>query len=268
MWLQTRCEMAFTIEMPTPFILMLRPRSGLQQWIASEEYLLYPSVQPFEFTDDYGNLCQRLIAPPGDFTLATSARVMTVDTLDEAPGGYFVEVQNLPDAVLKYLLPSRFCESDRFGDMAREITQDALTGYDQVAEIERWLHTSFEYAPGSSFTSLSAIEVNQQSTGVCRDFSHLGVALTRALSIPARMVVGYLHGLEPVEMHAWFEAYVADRWYAFDATQPVRRGGYVAIGYGRDAADVAIYNQFGPAVFPLYQRVSVDLVDGPSSLTR
>jgi transglutaminase-like putative cysteine protease len=104
--------------------------------------------------------------------------------------------------------------------MAREITSEgALPGYDQVAQIERWLCDDFEYAPGSSFTSLSAIEVNQQSTGVCRDFSHLGVALTRALSIPARMVVGYLHGLDPMEMHAWFEAYVADRWYTFDATR-------------------------------------------------
>jgi transglutaminase-like putative cysteine protease len=260
MWLQTRCKMAFSIEIPTPFILMLRPRSGLQQWIESEEYILYPSVQPFEFTDDYGNLCQRLIAPPGDFSVETSARLMTVDHLDEAPGGHFVEVQNLPDAVLKYLLPSRFCESDCFGDMAREITSDALPGYDQVAQIERWLCETFEYAPGSSFTSLSAIEVNQQSTGVCRDFSHLGVALTRALSIPARMVVGYLHGLDPMEMHAWFEAYVADRWYTFDATRSSKVGGYVAIGYGRDAADVAIYNQFGPAVFPLYQRVSVEQV--------
>jgi transglutaminase-like putative cysteine protease len=268
MWLQTRCEMAFTIEVPTPFILMLRPRSGLQQWIGSEEYLLYPNVQPFEFTDDYGNLCQRLIAPPGEFSVATSARSMTVDTMDEAPGGYFVEVQNLPDAVLKYLLPSRFCESDSFGDMAREITWDVLPGYDQVARIEQWLRSSFEFAPGSSFTSLSAIEVNQQSTAVCRDFSHLGIALTRALSIPARLVVGYLHGLEPMEMHAWFEAYVADRWYAFDATQPCRSGGYVAIGYGRDAADVAIYNQFGPAVFPHYQHVSVTLIDAPTSLSR
>jgi transglutaminase-like putative cysteine protease len=252
--------MAFNIEIPTPFILMLRPRSGQQQWIESEEYRLHPSVQPFEFTDDYGNLCQRLIAPPGDFLVTTSARVMTVDTLDEAPGGCFVEVQNLPDAVLKYLLPSRFCESDRFANMAWEITRDAQPGYDQVLEIERWIHANFEYAPGSSFTSLSATEVNQQSTGVCRDFSHLGVALTRALSIPARMVVGYLHELDPMEMHAWFEAYVADRWYAFDATRPGRTGGYVAIGFGRDAADVAIYNQFGPAVFPLYQRVSVEQV--------
>ena len=79
MWLQTSCELQFLIDIPTPMILMLRPRSGAQQWIASEEYLLYPSVSAVEFTDDYGNLCQRLTAPPGDFLLSTSARILTTD---------------------------------------------------------------------------------------------------------------------------------------------------------------------------------------------
>lgn len=261
MWLETKCELRFDIEIPTPFILMLRPRSGAQQWIAREEYLLSPSVQPFEFTDDYGNLCQRLMAPPGPFTLCTSSRVMTADTVDEHPGGYFVEIQNLPDGVLKYLLPSRFCESDSFGMMATEITAGYQPGYDQVARIERWLQSNIAYIPGSSFSSFSAIEINKQQTGVCRDLAHLGVALCRSLSIPARMVVGYLYGLEPMELHAWFEAYVADRWYTFDATRTSKQGGYVVIGYGRDAADVAIYNQFGPAVFPTYQAVSVELAE-------
>ena len=59
----------------TPLILMLRPRSGIQQWVAREEYRLDPSVLVFEFTDDYGNLCQRLIAPFGTFEVATSAAV-------------------------------------------------------------------------------------------------------------------------------------------------------------------------------------------------
>jgi transglutaminase-like putative cysteine protease len=260
MWLQTSCELEFVTDFPTPFIFMLRPRSGAQQWIASEEYLLYPTVPAFEFTDEYGNLCQRLVAPPGDFSLSTSARIMTADSIDQEPGGYFVDIQNLPDNVLKYLLPSRYCESDRFGEMATEITANQQPGYDQVAEIERWLHTTIRYEPGSSFLPLSAIEVNLQQSGVCRDLAHLGVALCRSLSIPARIVVGYLYELEPMELHAWFEAYVADRWYTFDATQQFKRGGYVAIGYGRDAADVAVYNQFGPAVFPIKQEVSVELV--------
>ena len=96
---------------------------------------------------------------------------------------------------------------------------------------------------------------------MCRDLAHICIALCRSLSIPARMVVGYLHGLEPPDLHAWFEAYVGSRWYLFDGTQASLRPGYVAIGYGRDAADVALYTQFGPPVWPTSQRVAVERMD-------
>jgi transglutaminase-like putative cysteine protease len=261
MWLRTSCDLTFDISVPTPFILMLRPRSGAQQWIAREEYSLVPSVPVFEFTDIYANLCQRLVAPPGNFEIHTVADVVTEDYTDKAPGAPFVEIQNLPDAVLNYLLPSRYCESEMFGQMATEITSGQLLGYDQVAAIEAWLRNTIRYVPGSSDTPVSAVEVNTRQSGVCRDLSHLGIALCRSLSIPARLVVGHLYGLEPMDMHAWFEAYVGGRWYTFDATQAVPNGGYVAIGYGRDAADVAVYNQFGPPVYPTTQSVQVQLIE-------
>lgn len=261
MWLRASCDFTFEIAVPTPFILMLRPRSGGQQWIAREEYRLTPSIPAFELTDIYGNLCQRLVAPPGNFKVHTAADVMTADYTDQAPGEPFVEVQNLPDAVLIYLLPSRYCESELFGQMAAEITANQLLGYDQVAAIEAWLRNTIRYEPGSSDTPVSAVGVNSRQSGVCRDLSHLGIALCRSLSIPARLVVGYLYGLEPMDMHAWFEAYVGGRWYTFDATQAECKSGYIAIGYGRDAADVAVYNQFGPPVYPTSQRVQVELID-------
>lgn len=253
--------MTFDIIVPTPFILMLRLRSGAQQWVASEKYKLEPIVPVLEFTDNYGNLCQRLIAPPGHFAIYTAADVMTANQVDQEPGAPFVEIEHLPDAVLSYLLPSRFCESDRFGQMATSITAGQQLGYDQVQAIESWLRTNIRYEPGSSDIPLSAVEINSRQTGVCRDLAHLGIALCRSLSIPARLVVGYLYALEPMDLHAWFEAYVSGRWYTFDATQAELKGGYVAIGYGRDAADVAIYNQFGPSVYPTSQNIRVQLID-------
>jgi transglutaminase-like putative cysteine protease len=263
MRLQINCDLQFDIEIPTPFVLMLRPRSGAQQWIASETYRLAPSVPVFEFTDSYGNLCQRLVAPRGDFQVHTTAEVMISDAIDQAPGAPFVEVQDLPDGMLCYLLPSRYCESDRFSQMAQAITAGQLMGYDQVAAIKTWLSDTIRYEPLSSDIQVSAIEVNARQWGVCRDISHLGISLCRSLSIPARIVVGYLYGLEPMDMHAWFEAYVGGRWYSFDATQASKRAGYVAIGYGRDAADVAVYNQFGPAIYPVSQRVEVTRIPEP-----
>lgn len=261
MLLRISFELEFEISVPTPFVLMLRPRSGALQWISREEYKLVPSVPVFEFTDNFGNLCQRLIAPEGAFSIHTTADVMTLDQLEQAPGAAFIEVQTLPDQVLTYLLPSRYCESDRFWQMATEITVGQTPGYDQVAAIVNWLHTTISFEPRSSDTPVSATEVNQRQSGVCRDLSHLGIALCRSLTIPTRLVVGYRHGLVPMDMHAWFEAYVGGRWYSFDATQPELSGGYVAIGFGRDAADVALYNQYGPPVYPRSHKVSVERLD-------
>src|SRR5471032_1844138 len=121
MWLRIGCKLDFHIASPTPLILMLRPRSGAQQWVARESYTLTPSVPVLEFSDAYGNLCQRLVAPHGAFSIHTSADVQTADSIDVTPGAPFDEVQNLPDGVLSYLLPSRYCESDRYFDMASGI---------------------------------------------------------------------------------------------------------------------------------------------------
>jgi len=263
MWIRTTCNLNFQMGDSTPLILMLRPRSGLQQWVAREVYTLSPSVPVVEYTDIFGNLCQRLVAPAGNFSVNTAADVMTADAVDKDPGACFVEIQNLPDAVLLYLLPSRYCESDRFGNLARDIVDGVRLGYDQVSRISDWIRASIRYKPGSSAFPLSAVEVNMQREGVCRDLAHLGIALCRGISIPARLVVGFLYGLEPMDLHAWFEAYIGGRWYTFDPTVGTLRGGRLAVAYGRDAADVAVYHQFGPPAMFSAMDVRVELLAGP-----
>src|SRR5690606_18426926 len=154
---------------PTPFVLMLRPRSGESQWVAREEYELVPQCTAVEYTDNFGNLAQRLLAPVGHFGVFTAAEVETVEHMDVLPGGAFVEVQNLPVSALQYLLPSRYCESERFGQMAMSITQGAKPGYDQVSAITEYLRANIQFSPGSSEVPVSAVEVNQRGYGVCRD---------------------------------------------------------------------------------------------------
>ncbi|HSG68836.1 MAG TPA: transglutaminase family protein [Planctomycetaceae bacterium] len=263
MWLRASCRLEFNADVPTPFLLMLRPRSGGQQWIGREEYLLTPSVPVHEFTDPFGNLCQRLVAPPGPFSIQTSAEVETADSCDSAPGAFFIPVQELPEETVPFLLPSRYCESDRFTDMASSLVEGIAPGYDQCAAIVRYIRNTLRYTPGTGQLIISASEVNERSEAVCRDMTHLGIALCRALSIPARMVVGYLATLNPMDLHAWFEAFVGGRWYTFDPTQNDLRGGRVVIAYGRDAADVAIYTQFGDPVEILRMEVSVERLTIP-----
>lgn len=265
MWMHATCFLDFLIPVATPFLFMLRPRSGWQQWVGREQYVLSPSVPAVEFTDPFGNLCQRLVAPAGRFSVRTSVDVESADASDTAPGAPFVEVQHLPDETLPFLLPSRFCESDRCTQLASSIVAGWAAGYDQCTAIVDYIRETKQYTPGAGQQIISACEVNERSQAVCRDMAHLGIACCRALSIPARMVVGYLEHLQPMDLHAWFEAYVGGRWYTFDATQNDLQGGRVAIAYGRDAADVAIYTQFGEPVELLRMDVTVERVSALSS---
>lgn len=252
MRLEAGCQISFEATASTPVILMLRPRSGYGQWIMREEYLLTPSVPVIEYTDGYGNLCQRLVVPPGAFQVRSVALVETADAIDVATGAPYIPVEHLPDSVLHFLLPSRYCPSDRMGELALEIVANRESGYNQVEAIRCWIQSQIQYAYGTSDASTWALDTVEKRVGVCRDFAHLGIALCRSLNIPARMVVGYLYELDPMDLHAWFEAYVGGngpeqgRWYTFDATQKQPRGNRIAIAYGRDAADVALATQFGP----------------------
>ncbi len=238
-------SLRFYIEDESALIFMLRPYRGIRQWIVRETFVIKPTLPILESTDSYGNSCQRLVAPKGYLLVHSSAEVIADGYAEAAPGAGFIEIQYLPSDVLRFLLPSRYCESDRFGELARDIIADALPGYDQVSKIVEWIRQTVQYVPGSSDFPLSATEIHQRGYGVCRDLAHLGIALCRSISIPARITVGYLQNLQPMDLHAWFEAYVGGHWYTFDPTQANLYGGRVIVAFGRDAADVSVFHQFG-----------------------
>ena len=245
MILDATCHITYHSSSPVPAIMMLRPRSGTVQWITREEYVFDPHAPVVEYTDDFGNLCQRVLIPAGHFEVRCSCRAHTADTVDVDAYAPFVPVDQLPENVLQFLLPSRYCQSDLLNDLASSIVKESPAGYSQVAAIEQWLRDEMSYVSGSSNSNTSAIDTAEKKKGVCRDYAHLGISLTRSLNIPARMVVGYLYGLVPMDLHAWFEAFVGGRWYTFDGTQGEPRGNRITIGYGRDAADVALTSNYG-----------------------
>jgi transglutaminase-like putative cysteine protease len=245
MILDATCHISFSATASIPAIMMLRPRSGYAQWITREEYAFEPHAPVAEFSDGFGNLCQRVLIPSGQFDVHCSCRAHTADAIDVDPGAAFVPVHNLPEGTLQFLLPSRYCESDLLNDLASSIVGQRPAGYSQVAAIEQWLRDQMKYVHGASNAHTSALETAKSKSGVCRDYAHLGVALTRSLNIPARMVVGYLYNLEPMDLHAWFEAFVGGRWFTFDGVRKQPCGNRIMIGYGRDAADVALTSNYG-----------------------
>lgn len=148
MLLRTACLLEFNAPTESPFLLMLRPQSGGHQQVIQEAFILDPKVPMSEFTDPFGNFCQRLVAPMGLFTIHATADVETAEASDTAPGIPFTPVQDLPDAALPFLLPSRYCESGRFGEMAASITTGWEPGYDQCAAIVNYIRGAIQYAPG------------------------------------------------------------------------------------------------------------------------
>jgi len=146
---------------------------------------------------------------------------------------------------IPYLMPSRYCQSDSLGRLALQKFGHIHSPYDQVSAITEWIHSTVEYLPGATNSSTSAYDTVTQCAGVCRDFAHLGIALCRALTIPARYFTGYAYQLQPPDFHACFEALIGGKWLLFDATRLAPLNGLVRIGYGRDAADVSVCTTFG-----------------------
>lgn len=204
------------------------------------------------YTDLYGNICQRMVIPPGNQVLRYDALAEVSGQLDDVnPGALELPVERLPDDVLVYTLPSRFCLSDVLSDMAWQLFGNSEQGWGRVQAICDWVHGNIRFQYGSSNSLTTAADVCSQGQGVCRDFAHLAVTFCRALNIPARDVFGYLPDIgvpppgDPMDFCAWMEVYLDGRWYTFDPRNNEPRIGRVLIGRGRDALDVAMITTYG-----------------------
>ena len=253
----------YEVRSPTHFLFNLEAAFHAGHQLVQERLTITPNMKVRNFCDERcGNRFIRLDAPKGVLTVNYHARVQLVAApvplyLDETP------VTALPDEILRYLLPSRYCESDTMSRAAQQLFGQLPHGMARVRAIERWIHDSIAYLPGFSNSSTTAQDVFVQRAGVCRDFAHLGITLCRALNIPARLVVGYVYFDEPPQdFHAVFEAWLDDRWVLFDPTgmAPVDR--LVRVGTGRDAKDVAFATIFGD-VQMLRKELMVDEGDIP-----
>lgn len=248
----------FNLSHETPMIFKLIPVTSPRQQIENLHSQFSNNTLGEEFTDLYGNVGLRALLPIG----LTSFEVRFEGTALKATPtnqGKFVRIERLPPEVFPFLQPSRYCESDQFTGITREIVQKAAPGQPQIDVIAGYIASHYDYRPGSSQSPRGALGVLQDDGGVCRDFAHLMISMLRSLSIPARYCVGYLQNLVPQDIHAWCEAYVGDQWVTIETTPGLTDGERVLIAIGRDAADVAVIDQFGP--LPLTSSLSVSLSD-------
>lgn len=221
--------------------------------LAPDELRIEPAVEIEEYIDSFGNRCSRFFAPAG--TLRLSSNTVIRDSGDPDPISLFARepaVADLPHEMLCFLLSSRYCEVDRFSNIAFELFGNIAPGWNRVQAICNWVHNKVAFNYQQARPSKTALDVYTERVGVCRDFQHLAITFCRALNIPARYATGYLGDIGvpprlPMDFSAWFEAYLDDRWWAFDARNNEPRIGRVLMATGRDASDVAITTSFGQA---------------------
>jgi transglutaminase-like putative cysteine protease len=248
------CELVYTSQFETPMLTILRAResSRYHQRLA-ETRRVEPGDVLRSYLDAFGNEVWRTVIGPGSLSLRHDVLAEVPPTPDPVlPGLAKVPVAALPDDVLVYTLPSRYCPLELFIDDAWKRFGHLQGGWDQVQAICDWLHDNVRYESGST-PATGSFEAYQERRGVCRDFAHLGIVFCRALNIPARYVSGYLPDIgvppdgRPMDFHAWFEAFLGGEWRTFDARHNQPRTGRVLIAYGRDAVDAAFSTTYGSA---------------------
>ena len=247
------------------FIFNVHAAHTSSQVVSSESLRISQPVATQLLTDaESGNRHLRLRAEPGPLHLCYAATVdlthhrAVPEQLGEVP------VAELPLEVLRYVYPSRYCQSDRLVKMAIDEFGSLWQGYGRVQAIQAWVQRHVSFRSNVSDSNTSAVDTLIERVGVCRDFAHLMIALCRAVNIPARFATGTDYGADPAlgppDFHAYVEVYLGGRWYIFDPSDTAIPMGFVRLGTGRDAADVAFATIFGGvrSKAPMISAVAVD----------
>jgi transglutaminase-like putative cysteine protease len=255
------CNLTYEVTGSAMLLLNLRPCPNRNHQIVFEALTLGNNLPAEPFTDSHGNAVQRVGLAPGsnyirhDAIVRVSSRPDNHDLVDRAPQA----AASLPPGVLRYTLPSRYCDSDKLVNFAWEKFGTVEHGWTRVQAISRWIHDNLEYRYMSGRPDLSAWDVLQRGYGVCRDFAHLAIALNRCFNIPARYVTGHLPDIgwpDPenhMDFHAYAEVYLGGEWLTTDARFHAPRIGRIKVACGQDAVDGAFSTIYGGATLSFFQ---------------
>jgi transglutaminase-like putative cysteine protease len=247
-------ELLFDVPAPAAMLLLLFVHPSRSADLRRPDRVrVEPALPLEEFTDTFGNRCGRILAPAGTLRLSNDTVVEDSGAPDPVvPDAAQHPVEELPPETLPYLMSSRYCEVDRLGNVAWELFGSTPLGWPRVQAVCDWVHANVRFGYQFARATKTAHDVYQERAGVCRDFTHLAITFCRCLNIPARYATGYLGDIgvppapAPMDFSAWFEVYLNDRWYTFDARHNRPRVGRVLMARGRDAVDVALTTSFGP----------------------
>jgi transglutaminase-like putative cysteine protease len=256
-------EIEYEVFSPSTLIFNIHALSTQSQIVLEESLFVDPNlkIEEFKSSNSTSRFVRLEINQPMNFKISYRAKVDThYKLVDQQKETESISVLHLDGDIIPFLFPSRYCQSDKLQRLAYNEFGRIENVYSKVLAITNWIYNNVEYLSGSTNSQTSAYDTITERAGVCRDFAHLGIALCRALSIPARYFTGYAFKLYPPDFHACFEAYIGGSWIIFDPTRLAPLNGMVKIATGRDAADAAVASIFGN-VQCTYINVECDTVE-------
>ncbi|MDB5525471.1 MAG: transglutaminase family protein [Rhizobium sp.] len=266
-------DITIRCEQNTPMVCLLNSHRDRASDIRSpEQVVTQPAVPTSTYTDLFGNICRRFVAPAGEFSIWGDG-TLEDDGLHDPffPNAREIPVADLPDECLMFLMGSRYCETDRLSQIAWDQFGNIQPGWNRVQAICDFTNKHITFGYHNARNTRTAYEAYQEKVGVCRDFAHLAITLLRCMNIPARYVNGYLGDigvaiLDPQDFSAWIEVYIGGRWMTFDPRNNVPRIGRIVVARGRDAADVPLVNSFGPHELKAFRVWTYDVTGLPLPL--
>src|SRR6266567_7616212 len=261
-------DIQFNLICDVPIVALLNVHPSREQdLLEPDELRTEPAIRVTSYVDVFGNRCSRFVAPAGRLKLSSTTLIHDSGEPDPVNlSARQIPVGELPNEVLTYLLNSRYCEVDRFSSIAIELFGWTTPGWARVKSICDWVNNKVTFNYGQARPTKTALDVFTERVGVCRDFQHLAITLTRCQNIPARYVTGYLGDIRwpysgPGDFSAWYEVFLDGRWMAMDARHNNPRMGRVLMATGRDAADVAITTSFGNAILTNFYVDSYEVLE-------
>lgn len=257
-------EITFDCPAPTPMLLMLNVRPERVVDLETPDTIYTDPATPLrQYLDGFGNRCGRLVLPAGRTRLSSDFIVRDSGEPDpQSPQAVQHEVDDLPDGMITFLLPSRYCDVELLNDLAWATFGDTRPGWERVQAIVDYAHRRIEFGYHHARATKTAHDAHVEGCGVCRDYAHLAITLCRCMNIPARYCTGYLGEIDipptgaPMDFSAWFQVWLGGAWHTFDARHNRPRAGRILMGVGRDATDVAMTTNFGPATLADFQVIT------------
>jgi transglutaminase-like putative cysteine protease len=266
--MRIRCgyEITYECPQPTPMLLMLNVHASRYQDLETPDVIQTdPPLLVRQYHDGFGNLCSRIVCPPGRTVLSADFVIRDSGLPDPAsPDAIQHPVEDLPDDVIVFLLASRYCETELLSDLAWKLFGDVAPGWTRAQAIVEYAHRRIAFGYEHARPTKTAFQAHEEGYGVCRDYAHLAITLCRCMNIPARYCTGYMGDIGiPVEgvmdFSAWFEVYLGGRWHILDARHNKPRIGRILMARGRDATDAAITTTFGPNTLAGFKVIAEEL---------